>query len=120
LALVTQTKKLQESYKANPPKTKEEGQKTLDQFLKDQLYPALEMKCQELGIKKEKCYPLKRKWNNASLAAFLTYEKSMDKIHTLRTSKGLSLLEFFSYIEGEYDAYRNSTSKDSFETWFLK
>lgn len=118
--IVIQTKVLQEKYKSEAPKTKEEAQKILSVFLKENFIPALEKKCAELEIKKKRCFPLVRKWNNASLAAFLTYEKSMDKIHVLRKSKGLSLKDFFGYIEGEYEAYRNSTSKDSFEAWFVK
>lgn len=120
LSLVTYTKELQKLYGEKKPTDRAQADKILKEFLESRIRPGIEKRCQELGIKREKCYYLNRDWNNASLAAFLTYEKSMDKIHELRTSKGLSLVDFFRYIEGEYDAYRNSTSKDSFEAWFIK
>jgi predicted aminopeptidase len=119
MEVVVQAKKLQELYKLKTPKTKKDSEVLLAQFLKESFIPSLEKKCTELGIDFKKCFPLKRSWNNASLAAFLTYEKSMDKIHSIRDSKGLSLKDFFSYIEKEYNSYRDKGSKDSFEAWFL-
>ncbi len=118
--IVNHAKALQELYKKSPPKSREEGERLLKEYIESVFKPSVKEKCSELGIEEKRCFALNRKWNNASLAAFLTYEKSMDKIHLLRSSKGLSLKEFFGYIEGEYEAYRNSTSKESFETWFIK
>jgi len=118
--IVIQAKALQERYLKTPPKTRAEGEKILSDFMNKEFKPSVKEKCSKLGIDENRCFALNREWNNASLAAFLTYEKSMDKIHLIRSSKGLSLKEFFGYIEGEYEAYRNSTSKESFETWFIK
>jgi predicted aminopeptidase len=119
LEVVLQANKLQELYKKLEPKTKEASKVILKDFLETSFKPSVEKKCTELGIELGKCFPLKRKWNNASLAAFLTYEKSMDKIKSIRDSKGLSLKDFFGYIEKEYNSYRDSSSKESFEVWFL-
>lgn len=119
LEVVVQANKLQELYKKLKPKSKEASKVILEGFLETSFKPAVEKKCTELGIPLENCFPLKRTWNNASLAAFLTYEKSMDKIRSIRDSKGLSLKDFFGYIEKEYNSYRDSSSKDSFEVWFL-
>lgn len=119
LEVVKQAKSLQELYKEKSPKSKTESQSILKEFLEVSFRPSVEKKCNELGIEPSQCFPLKREWNNASLAAFLTYEKSMDKIHSIRDSKGLSLKDFFGYIEKEYNSYRDSSSKDSFEVWFL-
>jgi predicted aminopeptidase len=119
LEVVQQVEKLQDLYKKSHPKSKEGGELILRNFMKSTFEPSVQKKCLELSIMLENCFPLKRKWNNASLAAFLTYEKSMDKIKSIRDSKGLSLKDFFGYIEKEYNSYRDSSSKESFEVWFL-
>lgn len=120
MAIVEHTKKLQQMYETKKPKTKQEALVMMNAFVENELLPSMKSLCASLNIVEGMCFPLRRKWNNASLAAFLTYEKSMNKIHEMRVAKGLSLKELFGYIEGEYEAFRNSTSKESFETWFLK
>ncbi len=119
MEVVKQANLLQELYKTKAPKSKADSESILKEFLEVNFKPSVKKKCLELGIELARCFPLKRKWNNASLAAFLTYEKSMDKIHSIRDSKGLSLKDFFGYIEKEYNSYKDSSSKDSFEVWFL-
>lgn len=117
--IVKLTKKLQKLYTQKKPKTRTEAEQLLKSYLKSDFVPTLKQKCEEQRIKEESCFALKREWNNASLAAFLTYEKSMDKIRELQKSKNLSLKDFFGHIESSYETYRNGTNKESFEAWLI-
>lgn len=75
-------------------------------YLQENFYPEIEKKCQELGLKKESCWPLKREWNNASFAALMTYQSRGEKIAELHKKTNLSLKDFYYYLEKRYDKFK--------------
>ncbi len=116
--IVELTKRLNKSYKKKSFEKKEAASVFFDSFMKGQFYPELESKCRELEV--SYCYPLKRKWNNASLAAFLTYEKKNISFEKLRNTLSLNLIDFYKYIENEYEKYQKQKGKVSFSDQLFK
>ena len=60
----------------------------------------------------KRCKPLQKEWNNASLSAYLTYEDKIEPIRNLHRTLGLSLREYFNYIEDRYQDFEKSDQKD--------
>ena len=80
--------------KNNNIPSKNAADKELKMFLDEKFRPEVKKTCEEYKIEEKNCYPLKRKWNNASFAAYLTYENKLSKIKTLRERKNLDLRAF--------------------------
>jgi len=76
-SIINLTALLQEHYTKLLPQSKEESEAILVEFMEKEFYPTIMKKCQELNIAPKNCFPMQKKWNNASLAAFLTYEKRL-------------------------------------------
>ncbi len=85
------------------PSTKKDADKMLDEFLILELGPELSALCKKLNMKT--CKAATRKWNNASLSAYLTYEDKMIPLENLHKKRGSSLVEYFLYIESLYKEY---------------
>ena len=67
----------------------------LSRFITDVFNPTIKQKCEEINLPLKYCTPLKKKWNNASLASYLTYEKNVSQIESLRAEKKMTLQEYF-------------------------
>ena len=113
---------LQELYKSLIPKNKQEGEEILKEFMKNKFTVELSKKCNELKISIDKCYPIQKTWNNASFAAFLTYENKTDELGRLQEKRNLNLKEFYKYIVNKYEEYEklDNKDKDSFSKYLLK
>lgn len=61
--------------------------------------------CRNKGIAQEKCFPLNRKWSQASLAAFMTYYDLLSPIEKLHNRLDVDIKGLFGYIEGRYQQY---------------
>lgn len=94
--------KLQDLYAKNRPFSPEVGQNILREFLQNKFFPQIKAQCEELAITEQECFPLRRKWNNASMTLFLTYENKLEKIRILKEKLNLDLKSFFKYIEKNY------------------
>ncbi len=94
-------------------------QKTLASFLKDKFFPHIRSFCHKKKIPLKKCYPLNRKWNNASFAGFLTYEEEAIKIEKLKKVLQLNLLEFLKYLEQKGKEYEKIVDKKGFSTFLF-
>lgn len=116
--VVALAKKLAEEYKKNPPANLQQAQQLRKEFFARSFNPTIKKLCRELKL--SSCFPLKRKWNNASLAAFLTYEDKNDKISELRKRLKLKIRPFFQYIEKKYKEYRSGKRKTSFSHYLLE
>lgn len=116
--IVVLTKKLNDSYKEKKFKEKAEATQFFDNFMRSEFLPALVSTCTDLEI--DNCYPAQRKWNNASLAAFLTYEKSGVSLEKLRGHLSLELKDFYRHIEREYKEYQKKKPKHTFSDQLFK
>lgn len=118
--MVILTQELNLLYAAHDQLDKAQAQDILENFKTSRLRPFFEDFCQQLKVNSRRCFPLRLDWNNASLAAFLTYEKKADLIKLLREKKSFSLKELQLYIEQKYQQYRKSKRNQSFEDFLLK
>jgi predicted aminopeptidase len=110
--IVGQVEMLKKKYADNMPLTKEAAKQLFLDFMKGEFKPrALEV-CKDLKV--TYCYPLERKWNNASLTAFLTYEKRMKTIEELYMKSNKTLNEFLNDLEARYKSYRDKNKKENF------
>jgi predicted aminopeptidase len=111
---------LQTMYKTLLPKTKEEGEAILSEFLEDRFKVEVMKKCQALDIQPKDCFPLERKWNNASFAAFLTYEKKSKSLESLQKKLGVDLKGYYNWIGQKYEEYLAQSGEEDFETFLFK
>jgi predicted aminopeptidase len=100
--------------------TKEQAKILVDSLVKEDLKVSLSKQCSKNNVTDEKCYYLKRSWNQASLAAFMTYENKVDQIKLLRSSIDGDLKDFFHYIEGELTKYEDSDKDETFSKFLFK
>jgi predicted aminopeptidase len=112
LLIVKLANRLNRKYKKLNPKTKKEAQRIFVEWKESVFDLEIDKHCANNQISKENCYPKKRKWNNASLAAFLTYEKSAKKIALLQKKLNLSLKEFYFHIEKMYNSFKETDKKN--------
>jgi hypothetical protein len=87
-------------------------------FVQEVFLPDLNDFCQKLKLPDDEC-DIKEEWNQASFAAFLTYEEEQDFLQKLRIENNFDLKQFLSWIKNEY---RSFEAQDKFElfTDFLK
>lgn len=100
--------------------SKIQANELLKSAVENELKINLSKVCNENKVTNEKCYYLKRTWNQASLAAFMTYENKVDQIKLLRSSIPGDLKDFFHYIEGELTKYEDSEKEMSFSKFLFK
>ncbi len=104
---------LQEHYKSLLPKTAAEANLILRDFLENRFRVEIMKRCQELNVGPKSCFPLNREWNNASFAAFLTYEKKSNDLYSLQKKLGLDLKAYYTFIEKKYqDFEKGNGNKD--------
>lgn len=102
---------LNQHYKSSSLKgklTKEQAETLLQKYLSDEFLKDFEHACAVDKI--NNCFPVKRKWSNASLAALMTYQNKEKKLEELFVDKRLSLKKFFHFIQTSYDHYLDSDS----------
>jgi predicted aminopeptidase len=110
--MVKLVKKLDQLLQEKNPKTKSASLDIKEEFFRSEFNPHLTKVCQDLEL--AKCSPLQKKWNNASLAGFLTYEKKGDQIVKLKEKLSFSTKEYFHFIENLYKSYKKGYKKTSF------
>lgn len=119
LRIVELAKELQLRYNNSGPKSREEAKIVLEQFLNERFNGDIRALCESQGKSAQECFPLKREWNNASFAAYMTYEGDSEQISKLRQSLGLNLSEFLSYIQKKYEEFQKSTKEGSFSSFLF-
>jgi predicted aminopeptidase len=112
-------KSYNEHLKNSQINSKNQADLELSNFLEKKFRPEVKKRCEKLKIEEKFCYPLKRQWNNASFAAYLTYENKLEKIETLRERKNLDLRAFFNYIQSKYEEYEKSSQKEDFSSFLF-
>ncbi len=88
-------------------------------FLDEIFTPKIKDECVRLKLQ-DHCWPLRATWNNATFAAFKTYEKGQDKIAKMLNTHGGDLKELFKYIEKKYLEYDEGKKEMSFENYLLQ
>lgn len=95
--------------------------KSKETYLTQTMPRELQKLCENLDVKN--CWPAKMKWNTASLAAFMTYEKNQSKIDAYAKQFNGDLKITLQDIQKKYEAYQDSpeSSKDnaSFEKYLF-
>lgn len=89
-----------------------------NRFVDEVFKPDLRALCMKLELDESDC-ELKDKWNQASFAAFLTYEEEQDFLEELKKEKKLNLKDFLSWLKMEYKSYGAQDEIESF-TDYLK
>lgn len=118
--VVSLTSELQEHYQKLLPKTRPEAEDIFNEFMEKRFKPEILLKCQELNIPPKNCFPLEKQWNNASFAAFLTYEKKSDELSGLQKKLGLDLKGYYSWITKKYIEFKDQTEVTEFSTYLFK
>lgn len=120
VALATE---LQIQYEKNSPLDKMMAREILNDFLRERFFPEVKKICaQEKMLVDEddgNCQVLKKEWNNASFAAFLTYEKKADQLGELQKKLGMDLVVFFDYIKSRYQKYEKESPGQTFSDFLF-
>ena len=87
-------------------------------FMQQTFFPQVKKECAKL--KPRACFPLERQWNNASLAAFLTYQSEQSRLAGLQKKLNLGLRDFFDYVERRYLEYQKGTKEQPFADFLLQ
>jgi DNA-binding IscR family transcriptional regulator len=98
--------------------TSEKADELTARFVDEVFKPDLRNLCQRLELEEDDC-ELKDNWNQASFAAFLTYEEEQDFLEDLKNSQQLKLKDFLSWLKMEYKDFDSQDKVESF-TDYLK
>ncbi|MGB0455130.1 MAG: aminopeptidase, partial [Bacteriovoracaceae bacterium] len=113
LEIVKLTNEFKRSLKESKPGNKAEADKRLQSFLSERFLPSIKAVCEEVGLKR--CRYLKKRWNNASFAANLTYEDKMQKFADFQRRKQFTLKQFFSYIKEKTKEYEEKDLSEKYK-----
>lgn len=119
-AVVNLTAELQELYKSLLPKTRENADQIFYEFMEKRFKPEVLLRCQELNIPPKNCFPLEKQWNNASFAAFLTYEKKSDELSGLQKKLGLDLKGYYNWIAKRHLEFDEQTEVTEFSKYLFQ
>lgn len=111
---------LQDHYHSLLPKKREEADAILNEFLDKRFKPEILVKCQELNIPPKNCFPLERSWNNASFAAFLTYEKKADDLEGLQKKLRLDLKGYYRWICKMHNEFNEQSEVAEFSKYLFQ
>lgn len=87
-------------------------------FVAEVFLPGLKSYCTEIKLEDSEC-EIKADWNQASFAAFLTYEEEQDFLHQIKSNKSFDLKQYLTWLRMEHKNYGKQTEDLSF-TDFLK
>ena len=118
--VVDLTTELQEHYQKLLPQTKAQSELILNEFLEQKFKPTILAKCQEINIPPKNCFPIEKQWNNASFAAFLTYEKKSDDLLGLQKKLGLDLRGYYKFMTKKYNDFLDQSEVTDFSTYLFQ
>lgn len=98
--------------------TPETADELTERFVSEVLRPDIKALCVKLEIEESECQ-IKENWNQATFAAFLTYEEEQDFLTDLKKHKNLNLKDFLSWLKVEYKSFEKQKKIESF-TDYLK
>lgn len=118
--LVDLVRSLDKELRSKSFKSAQEAKVVVDKFVAEKVRPKIEEICHRHKVSDGKCYYLKREWNQASLAAFMTYENKVDELLVLRNRIPGDLKDFFHYIENEFNHFQSAKEEENFSKWLFK
>ena len=98
--------------------TDQKADELTERFVNEVFKPDLRNLCAKIELDMSEC-ELKDTWNQASFAAFLTYEEEQDFLTDLKLFKNLNLKDFLSWLKLEYQDFKNQNKIESY-TEYLK
>ncbi len=98
--------------------TDKKSDELTERFVNEVFKPDLRALCDKLSLAAEDC-ELKETWNQASFAAFLTYEENQDFLEQLRGEQNLNFKDFLSWLRMEHKKFKKQKKIESF-TDYLK
>ena len=84
----------------------------LDTYLDKTFFPDIRKVCAEQALTDSDCFPLRQTWNNATFAAYMTYEKDINFIEKVRLQKNLDLKGLLSLVKIDFDRYLKESHPD--------
>lgn len=88
-----------------------EADKLTNRFVTEVFNPEVKEYCKKIMLSDDEC-DFKTRWNQASFAAFLTYEEKQDFIADLRKENGQNLKEFLGWLKDQEKEFRKNKNKD--------
>tara|TARA_R110002072_G_scaffold64203_1_gene159046 strand:+ start:19550 stop:20530 length:981 start_codon:yes stop_codon:yes gene_type:complete len=117
--IVEQVKALNKLYKSNNSLDKSKSEELFENYMQETFLPAVNLACKRFKV--NNCNFVSKKWNNASLAAFLTYQNKIENFEKLKVKLGLNLRDFFLYIESKYKEFKkNRPKKKTFDQFLFE
>ena len=98
--------------------TDEQADVLTQRFVNEVFKPDLLSFCDKILLDKSECN-IKEEWNQASFAAFLTYEEKQDFLENLRSQNNFDLKQYLNWLRIEYKKFDNQKKITSF-TDYLK
>lgn len=98
--------------------TDEKADILTQRFVTEVFRPDLKAYCLKIQLEESEC-EIKEEWNQASFAAFLTYEEDQDFLQKLRSQNNFDLKQYLSWLRIEYKKYDDQSEIESF-TDYLK
>jgi hypothetical protein len=118
--IVEKVKVLNEEFnKLGKQLTDQKADELTKNFSEGVLIPALKQICADEGLTEEEC-ELKKEWNQARLAALLTYEEEQQFLEALQIKLKLENLEFFRWIKAKYKKFEKQSEIDNFTDYLKK
>jgi predicted aminopeptidase len=93
--------------------TNEKADEMTERFVNEIFKPDLRHLCKKLALESKDC-ELREKWNQASFAAFLTYEEDQDFLKKLKESKSLNLKDYLSWLRKAHQEFKKQKKIESF------
>ncbi|MES2527489.1 MAG: aminopeptidase [Bdellovibrionota bacterium] len=98
--------------------TDKKADELTQRFVNEVFKPDLRALCTKIGLPNDEC-EFKHKWNQASFAAFLTYEEEQDFLSSVQTKTRMNLKEILKWLRDEYETFKDQDKIESF-TDYLK
>jgi hypothetical protein len=98
--------------------TNEKADVLTQRFVTEVFRPDILSFCHKVGLPDDEC-EIKEEWNQASFAAFLTYEEEQDFLEKLKSQNSFNLKQYLSWLRMEYKNFDDQKQIENF-TDYLK
>lgn len=99
--------------------TDEKADELTRRFVDEVLRPDLTQRCEEMELPKDEC-EFKHQWNQASFAAFLTYEEEQDFLGSVQGKLGLDLRGLLEWLRKQHKEFQKKDGEGSFTDYLKK